>query len=391
MRLAVYSDDPYLRANGSVGAVMPFALFLVALGEHTADFVLLGRVATDRGPAPVALPKDVSFVELPWWEDLSRPRQFARALPGTLRRFWNTLGAVDCVLLFGPSPVGLLFAALTRARRRRLVLGVRMDYVGYARHRHPGRKGLTSIARALDFSWRVLARRAPTVVVGSALAARYRRAPRLLDATIALTPEAAIADAGRPPPGRSGPVRVLTVGRIDAEKNPLLLADVLARLVADGDDWELVVCGDGPLRGALEHRLEALGVAHLADLRGFVAHSEGLQDLYRAADMLLHVSWTEGVPQVLSEAWASGLPVVATDVGGVRQASTPDAALLIPPGDAQAACDALRRVVADDDARAQLTHAGLDRARMHTREGESARVVAFLAAAGDAPRSAWTL
>ena len=53
-------------------------------------------------------------------------------------------------------------------------------------------------------------------------------------------------------------------------------------------------------------------MAERVDLRGYLPLDGGLLDLYRGADALLHVSWTEGVPQVLLEAFAAGLPVVAT-------------------------------------------------------------------------------
>ncbi|MDX6657814.1 MAG: hypothetical protein QOH62_2607 [Solirubrobacteraceae bacterium] len=380
MRLAAYTDDPYVRSGDSVGAVMPFALFLAAMGEHVDRFVLLGRVASDRGQVPVALPAGVEVRELPWWEDLSRPAGFLGAVPGSLRAFWAVLGEVDTVLLFGPSPLGLLFAALTRLRGRRLAIGVRMDYLGYVRHRHPGRRGLLAVAQASELAWRALARFVPTVVVGSELADRYRNARRLLDTSISLVGEADIADPGRAAPGTSGPVRILSVGRIDVEKNPLLLAEILADLVGGGGAWHLVVCGDGPMTAALADRLEALGVSRHAELAGFVGRSDELRKRYRSADVFLHVSWTEGVPQVLSEAWGSALPVVATDVGGVRAAAGP-AAALVPPGDAAAACAAVRRVVADDDLRARLVEHGLERARNRTRESTTAEVVAFLGGA----------
>ena len=103
-------------------------------------------------------------------------------------------------------------------------------------------------------------------------------------------------------------------------------------------------------------------------------------ELYRSSHAFLHVSWTEGFPQVLIEAFASCLPVVATAVGGVPAAAG-GAALLVAPGDSGAAADALERVVADAALRERLIRAGSERARQGTLEAASARVVEFLAAA----------
>ena len=107
--------------------------------------------------------------------------------------------------------------------------------------------------------------------------------------------------------------------------------------VATGD-W--LVCGEGPLEGALRQRLEDLGVGERAELLGYVQHGEAMRQAYADAHMLLHVSWTEGLPQVIIEALAARLPVVATDVGGIGDAVGP-AAILIAPGDVGAAISAL--------------------------------------------------
>jgi glycosyltransferase involved in cell wall biosynthesis len=104
----------------------------------------------------------------------------------------------------------------------------------------------------------------------------------------------------------------------------------------------------------------------------------GLHDLYRRADAFLHVSWTEGLPQVIFEAFAARLPVVATAVGGVPDA-VGDAGLLVPPGDAGAAVEALRRVEADEELRERLVERGVERVREHTTDAECARIAEFLA------------
>ena len=65
--------------------------------------------------------------------------------------------------------------------------------------------------------------------------------------------------------------------------------------------------------------LRANGDEEHAELLGYVSLDGGLRDLYRDSHVFLHVSWTEGVPQVLFESFAAGLPVVATAVGGVPE------------------------------------------------------------------------
>jgi glycosyltransferase involved in cell wall biosynthesis len=177
-------------------------------------------------------------------------------------------------------------------------------------------------------------------------------------------------------------VRVLSVGRLDTEKNPLLLADVLSRLLARDGRYRLLVCGEGPLEAALRARLAALGLADHADLLGYVPFDAGLLDLYRSSHVFLHVSLTEGLPQVLFEAYASGLPVVATDTGGVAAAAE-GCALVVPPGDPTAAAEAVERLAADATLRRQLVTAGLERARAHTYASEQGRLISFLSSGGE--------
>ena len=98
-----------------------------------------------------------------------------------------------------------------------------------------------------------------------------------------------------------------------------------------------------------------------------------------------HIEASDKLHRILMEAFAAGLPVVATAVGGVPGA-VGDAGLLVPPADAGAAAAALERVGADQDLRERLSRAGLERVRGRTLEAESGRVAEFLSgAAGRRP------
>jgi glycosyltransferase involved in cell wall biosynthesis len=131
------------------------------------------------------------------------------------------------------------------------------------------------------------------------------------------------------------------------------------------------------MRDALERRIEELGIADAVELRGYVPHDAGLAEVYREAHALAHVTWTEGLPQILYEAFAARLPVVATDVGGIREA-VGDAAILVAPGDPDGIAAGLAEVGQDAALRDRLVERGLEVVRAHTLESESERAAKFI-------------
>ena len=378
MKLGVYTDYVYRRAGDTVYADRAFALFLAALGPHVDRLTLIGRLAPDAGQAYYALPPEVKLAPLPHYPSLADPGAALRALAGSVRHVWRALDDVDVLWALGPYPHALALVAVALCRRRSIVLGVRQDWPSYVRRRRPGKRWMHISADLLEWIWRALARRFPVVAVGPELTAQYAHAPAVLELVVSLVPAAQLERAAGTR-DYAGELSILSVGRLDEEKNPLLLADVLAMLEQREPRWRLRVCGDGDLAGALSARLADRSVADRAELLGYVPIGEELFELYRSSHVLLHVSWTEGFPQVLVEAFASELPVVATDVGGVR-AGAGDAALVIPPGDPAAAADGLERLAGDAVLRARLTAAGRDRAHELTLEAQIGRLIAFLRA-----------
>lgn len=130
---------------------------------------------------------------------------------------------------------------------------------------------------------------------------------------------------------------LLFAGRLAAVKRPLLLLEILHALRGDAH-LRLVVAGDGPLRERFMRAVRALDLAPRVRLLASRVDPWSLMD---AADALLLVSRSEGTPLVLLEAQARGLPVVATDVGGVRELLG-DGQVLVEPG---ATAEALSRAV----------------------------------------------
>jgi glycosyltransferase involved in cell wall biosynthesis len=157
----------------------------------------------------------------------------------------------------------------------------------------------------------------------------------------------------------SGPFRLLFVGRLSAQKN---LPRLLAALSLVEYPVVLDIVGDGSERGAVE--LE-IGRRRLANVRLLgPRHDEALIQCYRRAQALVLTSDHEGMPLVLLEAMACGLPVVATDVPGVRE-TVGSAALLAAP-EPQAVADAIDRLAGDRELREKLSRLGRERAAAST-------------------------
>jgi glycosyltransferase involved in cell wall biosynthesis len=142
---------------------------------------------------------------------------------------------------------------------------------------------------------------------------------------------------------------LLFVGNLLPVKNPLLLLDAwrLARAMLPHRDLRLIMIGAGPLDGAIRAKAAAMGLTGALELPGRLPPTV-VADHLRVASCLVLASHNEGVPNVILEAFASGVPVVATDVGGVAEVlDAPFLGRRVPPGNAAALAAALAEIVAN--------------------------------------------
>jgi glycosyltransferase involved in cell wall biosynthesis len=147
--------------------------------------------------------------------------------------------------------------------------------------------------------------------------------------------------------GLGGKRVALVVSRLVPIKNVALAVDALGIAARDRADLRLIVVGDGPLRGALEARVAALGLTAHVKFAGRVPY-EDVAPWYRSADLFVLPSEFDNSPNVALEAMASGLPVVATDVGGLRQYVRHGVnGELVPAGDSAALARSIVRYLDD--------------------------------------------
>jgi glycosyltransferase involved in cell wall biosynthesis len=277
------------------------------------------------------------------------PVVWPRGLERALRDF-----APDCVVVWEYGPAALRALRWCRARRRPLLIFTEctpeIDRV---------------LPRAQVHLHRWFATRAAGFIAASS-AARDRlvgmgASPAAIEVSLQAADTEhfrAAADARPKEGGEQGPLTVLYVGRLVADKNLGRLLEAFARAGLRRDEAVLELCGSGPLEAELRAAAERLGVK--ARFRGYVAPAE-LPDVYAAADAFALVSTLEPFGVAVREAVASGLPVICSRAAGAAGDLAIEGrnALLVDPESTDEIAEALRRLVEDPALRARLARESL--------------------------------
>lgn len=178
-------------------------------------------------------------------------------------------------------------------------------------------------------------------------------------------------DVSRFRPGRreaaSAVPMILSVGRLVGKKGFHDLVRACNILRAQGRRFRCAIYGSGPLRGDLLAVIDELELGDVVQLRGSCTQAELVavyqqSDVFALAPRVLENGDRDGIPNVLLEASACGLPIVTTDVSGIPELIEPErTGLLVPPDDIGALADALRRLLDDDALRHRFGHAARER------------------------------
>jgi glycosyltransferase involved in cell wall biosynthesis len=195
-----------------------------------------------------------------------------------------------------------------------------------------------------------------------ALALEWARSYRRLRGRVRVVPNGV-----RLPKLDSGPTSgqtptLICVANLIRYKGHATLFEALAGL--KDLEWTLLLAGDGPERGPLGERARQLG---LDGRVRFLGVRPNVDALLSVSDLAVLPSYTEGLPNAVLEAMASGLPVVATDVGGVREALRCGGGTVVPARDSVALRDAIRLYLRDPALRSEVGSVGRQEAERRYR------------------------
>ena len=259
---------------------------------------------------------------------------------------WGAVGAYRALARAGFRP-DVIHASVYQAAMPAVLIGsatgtpvvVTENTSGYARGLHD-RVNRAKARFALGRAQRVLVPAAAQqrAIEQAGIRARFEIVPQAVDVELF---------AGTSPRVRDGPARLLFVGLLDSGhvKGVPVLLDALALLSASRTDWRLDVVGDGPVRAEYERRVEELGLSGRVAFHGLLPKAAVGELMQRASLFVLATSFWDTAPNVVAEAQAAGLPVVATSVGGIPEMVSEASGILVPPRDPAALADGLDRAL----------------------------------------------
>lgn len=315
-----------LKLGGAEQQIAALAQALVDLGHQVAIINLTSG-------CDVKLPPDTEVFTL----DMRKtPLSMLRAL----HRAKDIVGQWRPDIIHAHMIHGNLFARVLRR------LGVRTPLICSAHSAREGGRLRAMAYRATD-RWCALtthvsaAGRDAMIGSGAVRAGRIIVMPNGID-TARFAPRPSARDAVRQALQVDGDdIVLLSIGRLVQEKDHALLIRAFSDFHADEPRLRLRIAGDGPLRTQLQGDIDALQLESAAVLLG---PRQDVADLLQGADIFVLSSQIEGMPLVIGEAMATGLPVVATDAAGVREMAG-DLATVAPVGDQAALGRALRNAV----------------------------------------------
>ncbi len=398
IRLTIVDDNPFLR--GSDGRVHPraatfhrFAEAVVQAGPFgIARYVIPVRDAEGDGESPGG-DRAISLGAV----DESRLRIVASApfdgAGGYLRHLadmWRqnlpllrrTLSGEHLVWIKVPGSNGAAAAFMADALgvpRFTYVVGSVREVVAASPRSGPARVAALAAAALHDAVTSTLKRTGPSIIVGPELFTSALDAAHLPD-TADLP--AAVAQGGPTRHDRPGDTwRISWAGRLAPEKGLGTLLRAVTLLLATGRDVQLMLLGDGPERPRLEAQANILGITEAIRWEGYMGDQEQYLAALRESDLFVLPSLSEGVPKVLLEAMACGVPVIASAVGGIPALlGDGQRGRLVRPDDEVELAAVIRSLLDDPAARQRLRRDGLTWAADHTAERQAERLVGWMRA-----------
>ncbi|MHC4924169.1 MAG: glycosyltransferase [Planctomycetota bacterium] len=384
MRLALFYAARFYQSEGATFVQPAYGKYVEALARQVDELVLCGPVA-DRvvpGSGLELRAPNIEVVRLPYYQ---RDTGALRVLPSSLRGISRALEGADLASIM--LPLGVMGPVIfAQAARRGVPLFLHV--VGDLREQWSpedygaGLRGLLGlVVEGVELAQQRMIDGTFTFAQGTGLIAKHDDGRgRIVEAMETTIGVGDVRSEGRRWEG--GTAKLLYAGNLIRPKGVHVLLSALAELRDRGRTYSLAVLGTGPFEDELKALARELGLADTVTFHGF-QDLQGVLSHMDDADVFVFPSFGEGMPRVLLEAMARGLPIIATDVGGIGGVIEDGRnGRLVSPGSSEALAEAVGSLTQDPELWEGFSREGLVTAMEHTMDRYSELMVRELRGAG---------
>lgn len=388
MKLGVFINQDFYIDGMSIRTTLSFIKFIESFSTHFEQIIIFAPSQNlETNDRAVYKCSDViSLCSLPYYEDV---RDLFKRLPfmikETSEKMKPQIENCDVIWIVGPHPLALLAYRLAKKAKVPIFMHIRGNILEDIKVRFKGKKYLfaKAYAYALHYNNIFLCKRMPVMVVGSKLYDLYAKYTKDI---YCISPsmiskqdiDESITYLRTKPDIQDRDVELIFVGRVEPEKGISYLFEALRRLNNQSQKkYKLTLIGAAHPRGretkwkaeAFHNLARELGIEQFINWIGYVPFGRELFNLYRKADFFILPSLSEGIPKVLYEAMAAGLPIITTSIGGIPDIIKNEKnGLLILSGSTDSIIRALQRLLNDRALSKSLIEGGFQSAEEHTME-----------------------
>lgn len=381
--LAFVYHVPFWVDDGQVYAEHPaLGRYAEALAEHVSRLVVLSPEHGDQNSTKYPVhANNITITNLPAYQNIL---QFWLQAYRYYYLLWRTASQWDLLTIRMPTHAG--FPAFLAAvwHKKPVFLVVVGEWLAYSKlNRYSFLKQwlVDTESRLQEVLMNFMVGHCLTFTNGEDLFRKLDRPGR----RVHLMRSSTIRERDVQAPGRdtcqNPPYRILTVGTVSPRKGTSLIPRIIALLEQKNIEVEWLYIGQVDGNSGVQEMHQTLKLAGELDISSrlkFLGPKEWdvLLSYYRTGDLFVLPTYMEGVPRVILEAQAAGLPVVSTNVGGIPTAVTHDVdALLVDPGDANKLAGAIEKVICDKNIRRLLIDNGIESAKRATLDDETRKMI----------------
>jgi len=394
MNMGIFINQPFFNCRGEYTTSRAFIKFIESFSSYFDNITIFAptKSSGDQRSTYRVNSKKINICPLPYYlniQDLLR--RSLVLIPKSLNVLIREIPRYDLFWLVLPHPLSLIFYIICKRYSKPVFTHIRgsIEKDIYYRYRGIAKVLAKLYARSMVFSNHIICNRELSLAVGSELYRKYKNENNKI---FTISPSLITLDDIEQ--GRESieshfknekETKLLFVGRVEPEKGLEYLFQAIRILNQESKkNYSLSVVGKSHLGNEeKERRIKALankkGLSELINFSGYIPHGHKLFNLYKKSDIFVLPSLIEGIPKVLYEAMAKGLPIIATKVGGI-----PDIiedchnGLLIKPGSVDTIVKAVGLLEEDKEFRHRIIKNGLETARQHTIEKARDQMIRYL-------------